>query len=70
MPWIIYMLYTLKLPFRSQLINSKQKLKMLAYTYIITNASYEEICVVFERKKQHNIGFVTFSLSVMCKHIL
>jgi len=28
-------------------------------TYIMINASYEGICVEFERKKQHNIGFPT-----------
>ena len=29
------------------------------YTYIIINASYEGICVEFERK-QHKIGFPNF----------
>ena len=29
-------------------------------TYVKKNASYEGICVEFERKKQYKIGFPTF----------
>ena len=48
---------TLKLPFRSQLIKNILRNR---HTYIMTNASNEGICVVFDRKKQHNLGLPTF----------
>ena len=32
------------------------------------NASFEGICVEFERKKQHNIGFSTFKFETARKY--
>jgi len=62
---------SLKLPIHSQLINDRFSSKNLAYrkSYIIINASYEDICVAFE-EKQHNIGVPTFKLPASAKHIL
>ena len=31
--------------------------------YIVINASYEGICVEFEKTHNHNIGFFTFKLT-------
>jgi len=43
---------SLKLPFRSHLINFfKKYFKKVANIYMIIKASYEGICAVFERKK-------------------
>ena len=37
------------------------------HTYIIINASNEEICFEFKRKQRHNIGFPTFKLTASTK---
>ena len=52
----------LKLPFCTQFINFIKHILRSQHACIITNASYDGICVWFERKKQHNIGSPTFTL--------
>ena len=67
--WIKIIIW--QLSFQSQLISFLQKTFFeISLQYIIINASNKGICVEFERKKQHNIGFPSFKLPASTKNLL